>query len=472
MSYFAETEEESPFPPLTSLELLKQHGTKVKRLREEKNNEQSSDTPGNAPALSTESIMKLAKARLLQFNSQNADVLSNVAGCFGEQSGLPSEVSADLELALVLQAAAEKVANKQFVHARRLLSTCDRSASICGNPVQRIAYYFAEAFLEKIDQEWGIIPSTDLEGKPQKKTDEVLDMISLKPEMMTSQQDQPFCLVTQFTTIDSILENVASAKRIHLIDFSVDNGSQWMLVMQAFSIRYECPVELLKITVVGTCKKTIEDIGKWLTSFAQNINLPFSFNIVVSDLKNLKLDFFKLDADETVAINLQYRLWTQLAWPNHLEALIGVLKTLKPCVMVVRELEVRANTSVFLERFNETLFYFSAMFDCLKASMGHHILYRKLVEEVYFREMIRNIITAEGTERYQRYERITFWRVLFEKFGFVETDLSRLSLCQASLLLRRSDRLSSCSLDMDGKCMILGWKGTPLESISVWKVPL
>ena len=69
----------------------------------------------------------------------------------GAQSGLPSEISEDLELGPLLQAAVEMVANQQFVHARRLLSVCDSSACKSRNPVQGIAYYFAEAFNERID---------------------------------------------------------------------------------------------------------------------------------------------------------------------------------------------------------------------------------------------------------------------------------------------------------------------------------
>lgn len=475
VSSLAETEKESPFAPLTSSEILMQPGTKVKRSRDEKLSHKvkcPSDTSRNASScetFSTECIMKLAKAKLLQINSQNADILSNVAGSFDEQSGLLSEISEDLELALLLQAAAEKVAKQQLVHARTLLSICEGSASKSGSPVQRIVYYFTEALQQRIDRELGLILPDEFEWKIGKSIDEELALLSLKPATMACQQELPFCLITQFATSESILDNLASAKRVHLIDFSIDNGSHWTLLMQALAVRDESPLELLKITAIGTCKQALEETGKWLTSFAENIDLPLSFAIVVSDLKDIKEDLFELEADEVVAVYLAYRLWTQLAWPNQLEALIGVIRNLKPCVMVVRELELSTNTAVFLERFNEILFYLSAMFDCVKACMENYVPYRKLTEEVNLWEMIRNVVTAEGTERYQRHEKISFWRDFLAKFGFVEADLSRLSLCQAKLLLKRSDHYNSCTLVMDGKSLIMGWNGSPLESISAWK---
>lgn len=170
-----------------------------------------------------------------------------------------------------------------------------------------------------------------LAGKEREKVDaDYLDRELVNPEMTASQHEQPFCLVTQFAATESILENVASDRRVHLIDFSIDNGSHWTLIMQAFSARTECPLEHLKITAVGTCKPMMEVTGKWLSSFAETIHLPFSFNIVVSDLKNLEENFFEIREDEVVAVYSSFRLWSLLAWPNHLKALIKVIKSLKP----------------------------------------------------------------------------------------------------------------------------------------------
>ncbi|CAI9103298.1 OLC1v1001754C1 [Oldenlandia corymbosa var. corymbosa] len=357
-----------------------------------------------------------------------------------------------------------------MVVAKKLINVCFRTASVTGTPVQRIVYYFAEAFQDRIDQEWGIMSSSEfLAEKTWEKSDaDYLDRVLVNPERTATQHEQPYCLVTQFAATESILENVASHRRVHLIDFSLENGSQWILIMQALAARTEFPLQLLKITAVGTCKPVMEKTGKWLASFAETIHLPFSFNVVVSDLKSLSRDLFAIEDDEAVAIYSMFRLWTFLPWPNHLRAFLGVIKSLKPCVMLTRELEVSTASPEFLKRFDELLFFSGAMFDCLNACCEQHVEYRKQTE-ASFREMIHNTLTAEGAERYQRQEKIAFWRTLFASFGIVESDLSRLALCQGNLLLKRSDRYASCSLAMDGKCLIMGWNGTPLESLSAWK---
>ena len=138
----------------------------VERLRDpQKLLEESPDTPNNSccsQALLTDKIMKLAKAQLVLLNSKKADVLSSGKGCFRGQCGVSSKVAQDLELALLVQAAAEKVEDEKFVYARKLLNMCDVLASKTDNSVQRVVYYFAKALNERIDQEWGIISSDKL----------------------------------------------------------------------------------------------------------------------------------------------------------------------------------------------------------------------------------------------------------------------------------------------------------------------
>ena len=88
VSDIADGKRESPFLPWTSLQFLKQHSTRVKRLREGYIYELSSDRPIDTSYhqdLSTASIMKLAKAQLLELNYQKTGVLSYVGCRFGTQ---------------------------------------------------------------------------------------------------------------------------------------------------------------------------------------------------------------------------------------------------------------------------------------------------------------------------------------------------------------------------------------------------
>ncbi|CAI9118983.1 OLC1v1020630C1 [Oldenlandia corymbosa var. corymbosa] len=461
-----ETEMSRPPPSQEKMFLrntLKQHDQKGKRLMD--------DNLITSQYQSAGRIMKLAKERLLQIRSRKTGSVSLLLVCALEAlSDLPFEASEDLEQAFLLQAAAEKLDSKQWFQAQKLLTLCNQSASKSGNPVQRVVYYFAEALQEKINRECGILVPEEYEKmKIVKAIDVEQAEVNLRPEMMECQQEVPMRLASESTAIQAILDAVGSSRRIHLIDLGINNGSHWTLIMQQLAVRYYHKLESLKITAVGTCKEMLEATGNRLSSFAESLHLPFSFFMVVSELKGLKEDLFNVEADEAVAVYSEFRISTQLMWPNHLESLLGVIRGLNPRVVVVKEMEATINTQKLLERFDEALVLFSAMFDILKVCMEHQIRFRTWNEEVIFRQMIQNIVTAEGSQRIYRYERISFWRKLLAKFGMMETDFSSSSIYQANILLRSSSKFSSCTLNLDGKSLIFGWDGTSILSVSAWK---
>ncbi|XP_059630179.1 DELLA protein RGL2-like [Cornus florida] len=461
-SEHVDPQKEMPQPfQLDSLGILKNYGSGFRRLNREKINIPNCDTRCTklgGKKLSTEAILRQAAENFIQSPSQR------IVG--SSLFGLSAEETRDVQLVQFLLASAEKAGQQQFNRALKLLNKCNESSSDTGSPVQRVVFYFAEALREKIDREAGRITpkrlvSVDIEEA----------MMSLNSATLACHETLPFCQIGQFTGMQAILDNITQAKKIHLIDIEIRNGVQCTVLMQALAARHECPVELLKITAVGTkSKPKLEETGKQLVSFAQTLNLPFSFNIVmVSDMLDLNENLFELEAEEVVAVYAQYCLRTLIPKPDQLECLMRVVRNINPCVMVVAEVEGNHNSPVFVDRFIETLFYFSAYFDCLGDCMDQKDQDRMITESMYFSYGIRNIVAAEGKERNIRHVKINVWRAFFVRFGIIETELSTSSLYQAKLVVKNLNCGNSCTLDMDGKCLIMGWKGTPLSSISAWK---
>ncbi|KAH7573484.1 hypothetical protein ACOSP7_007182 [Xanthoceras sorbifolium] len=465
----------SPFS-LASLELLKSYGNGFKRMNgSERRIEPRSDMMltkvANRKKLSTEEIMRVAGERFIRSSSRTVeDVISMLSNPFDLSfSGLSDEEIRDVELAEFLLASAEKVGDQQYDRATRLLNQCDYLSSPKGNPVQRIVYYFSEALRDKINRETGRITSKEM-GKKQ-SFDMDVAMMSPTPTALACHEELPFGKVTQFAGIQAIVENVAEAKKIHIIDLSIKNGVQWTVLIQALASRLECPVELLKITAVGDiARHLIEETGKRLMSFSQSMNIPFSFNIVmVSDMLDIKEDLFKIDAEERVAVYAQFILRTFIVLPNRLENIMRVIRNINPCIMVVSEVEANHNSPVFVNRFIEALFYFSAYFDCMECCMKHNDSQRMIVESMFFSEGIRNIVATEGEERKVRAVKVDVWRAFFARYGMEEAELSMSSLYQADLVMKKFDRCNSCTINMDGLSLMTGWKGTPMHSLSVWK---
>ncbi|KAL5541957.1 hypothetical protein UlMin_009667 [Ulmus minor] len=190
---------------------------------------------------------------------------------------------------------------------------------------------------------------------------------------------------------------------------------------------------------------------------------------MVSNMLELKQDLFERDTDEKVVIYASYLLRSMLSQPDQLDTLMLVMRNLNPCVMVVTEVEGNHNSPVFMTRFIEALFFFGAFFDCVEAFMKRDDQHRMITESLYFGQGIRNMVVAEGGERKTRHVKLDVWRAFFARFRMEEAEFSPSSLYQAKLIIKRFSCGDSCTIDMNGKCLMFGWKGTPIQSLSAWK---
>ncbi|PKI63673.1 hypothetical protein CRG98_015922 [Punica granatum] len=457
---------------MASLELLRSYGNGVKKLDGDRivqpRGEEELNENSVAERLSIEGIARLAGVKFVQGPSSTMDVHS-VLGPFGLAfAGLSDEEKQEVQLIELLLVCAEKVTYRQFDRARNLLNQCSYLFSNQGTPVQRLVHYFAEALHERIDRETGRLVLDDF----WKINELTRDLLVMNPNRsrIALHQEIPFSQVAQFTGLQAIIEKVTDAKRIHAIDMCIGSGAHWTILMQALQ---NSELELLKITAIGTHSQSqhlMEVTGKRLESFAGAMNLPFSFRLViVDDLSDLKEDHLKVDFKERLVVYSQYYLRTLIGRPNQLDALMKVIAKLNPSLMVVTEPDANHNSPSFVDRFIETLFFFCAYFDCLETYMKRLDENRLAVESFYFGESIKNIVATEGDERTVRNVKIDVWRAFFARFGMVEDELSPSSLYQASLVTKRFRAGRFCTLDRNGKSLIVGWKNTPILSLSVWK---
>ncbi|XP_077218548.1 DELLA protein RGL1-like [Tasmannia lanceolata] len=459
---------------LSSLGILNSYGPGYKRLNGENINQTSRETTSptvRGRELSTEEIMQVAGAHYIQLSVQKEeDHLMMLTHPFGSTLlRLTHEELKDVELVRLLLASAEKISNQQYDRARKLLIQSDYLSSSVGNPVQRVVYYFADALWKRIDRETGRLSS---KGSVRRWGEAVEEMLRHpKPALLAGHKLLPFSLIMQFTEIQTIIDNLDSAKRIHLIDLGPRTGVQWTILMNALAVRFTCPVELLKISVVGISSEKMEEIGKQLVNFAETQNLPFSFKaVIVSDMKELKEDLFELEENETVGVYAPVIMSNMIVRPDCLENLLELIKRLNPSILVVTEVEANLNSPSFVNRFIEALFYYSTWFDCLDSYVDRNDCDKMSMEMSLFSQAIRCIVATEGSERIIRKVRIDVWRSFFARFGFEEMELSQLTLYQASQIVKQFACASSWTLDMNGKAFTIGWKGTPLVFVSAWKL--
>ncbi|KAK7344375.1 hypothetical protein VNO77_13900 [Canavalia gladiata] len=450
---------------LASLELLSYYGSRFKRLRNQNiSNDNTEICVSVSPQkLSTEEIIRLAGARYIQHSSQWHEIPMHPYGF-----GLSEEENRDVELAQFLLAAAERVGCQQFERASMLLFNFPWNSS-GGSPVQRVIFHFAQALGERINKGTG--RRLTLKGCEKNQERELIEKLTWDTSMaVICHKKIPFNQVMQFAAVQAMVEHVASKSKIHLINLDIGCGVLCTSLMQALADRQERPVQFLKITAVGFQGKTeLEEIGKRLMSFAESLNLPFFYKVVfVKDVIEIKMEQFEIEDDEAVVIYSPYLLRTMVSNSDSLENLMRVIRKIRPCIMIVLELEANHNSPSFVNRFIEALFFYAAYFDCIETCMKEDYECRMRIEAI-LSEGIRNIVAMEDRERTVRNVKIHVWRRFFARYRMVETEFSDSSLYQANLVAKKFDCANFCTLDKNGKCLIVGWKGTPIHSISAWK---
>ncbi|XP_075515889.1 DELLA protein RGL1-like [Primulina tabacum] len=454
-----------------SFEILKRYGSRCRKLDGEKMND-AEPRKGNDPTpMSTETIIRLAAERFIQSTSQSGDEISILSHPYPSSILCHSAKDSEgVQLVQNLLSCAEKVGEQKYECARKLLEECDRlGSSRAGSPVQRLVFYFTEALHERIDRETGRVTPKGL-GKKFEAPLEALTTPN-NSALIAFHNNLPLSQVTKFAGIQAILDHASEAGKIHVIDFEIRTGLHFTILMQALAVRCKHPLELLKVTAVGTrSKKTLEEASRRLTNFADSLNLKFSFNVVmVADILDLVPTMFELDAEEKVAIFAAYTFTGMIVQPDRLEHLMRVFRTINPCVMVIAEAEGNCNSPIFVDRFVDSLFFYCAYFESMAACLKDDEKNRAFAESDCFGSSIRNIVACEGEERKIRHVCIGVWRTFFASFGLEELELSMSSLYQANLVLKSFACGDSFTLDTDGKSLIIGWKGTPLSSLSAWK---
>ncbi|MCD7457918.1 hypothetical protein HAX54_036555 [Datura stramonium] len=137
-----------------------------------------------------------------------------------------------------------------------------------------------------------------------------------------------------------------------------------------------------------------------------------------------------------------------------------VIESLNPCIMVVIEPVANTNLPDFIDSFDESLAYFSAIADCFEV---HHKCVPICGGGFYIQKLIRSMITYHREETVPRHGNLKVWRDLFARFHMVETELSHSSLCQASLLFELSKFRGLCTFKLGGKWLVISWKEPQLS---------
>ncbi|KAK6928843.1 Transcription factor GRAS [Dillenia turbinata] len=425
-----------------------------------------------------------------------------------------------LYLIRLLLACANHVAACSVENANIGLEHISHLASPDGDAMQRIAAYFTEALAYRMLKGWPGLYRALNSTKISSSSDRIIAQRSFF-ELC------PFLKLSYVITNQAIMEAMEGEKVVHIIDLYSFEPAQWINLMQLLSARPEGPPHLI-ITGIHEQKEVLDQMASRLTEEAENLDIPFQFNPIVSKLENLNVGSLRVRMGEALAISSVLQLHSLLAADDdmlrrnspsssrnsnstplsrilpvnprtlgeflkkdfailpspssdsaspsspfsltqspRMGSFLNALWGLSPKLMVVTEQESDHNASSLMDRVVEALKFYAALFDCLESTITQAYTERQKIEKMLFGEEIKNIIACEGPERKERHEKLEKWILRLELAGFGRVPLSYNGMLQAKRLL--SYGYDGYNIKDENGCLYICWQDCPLFSVSAWR---
>ncbi|XVF02653.1 hypothetical protein REPUB_Repub04eG0192900 [Reevesia pubescens] len=373
-----------------------------------------------------------------------------------------------MKLVQQLIACAEAVACRDKIYASALLSELRANALIFGTSFQRVASCFVQGLADRLAlvQPLGAVGVVGTVAKAKTVTLEKDEALSLVYELC------PQIQFGHFIANESILEAFEGESFVHVVDLGMTiglpRGHQWRNLMQSLVHRAGQPPKRLRITGVGTCPERLQAIGDDLEKYAKSLKLNFEFSFVESNLENLKPEDFNTSDGEALVINSILQLHCVVKESRGaLNSVLQKLHELSPKLLILVEQDSSHNGPFFLGRFMEALHYYSAIFDSLDTMLPKYDTRRAKMEQFYFAEEIKNIVSCEGPARFERHERVDQWRRRMSRAGFQPSPIKM--IMQAKQWLGKVNVCEGYTIVEDKGCLVLGWKSKPIIAASCWK---
>ncbi|XP_047310536.1 scarecrow-like protein 13 [Impatiens glandulifera] len=373
-----------------------------------------------------------------------------------------------LDLKHVLIDCALAISNEEYQKAVRLMETLENMVSVSGDPFQRLAAYVLEGLRARLLSSGNIIYKKLKCNEP--TGSELMSYMSVLYHIC------PYYKFAYTSANIIIGEAMQTENRIHIIDFCIAQGSQWIAFIQSIANRPGGP-PFIRVTGVDDSDSFhargggMDIVGKRLKEVARSCRVPFEFHGAAMSGCEVKLENLGIREGEAVAVNFPFMLHhmpdESVTTSNHRDRLIRLVKSLSPKVVTLVEQESNTNTSSFMPRVLETLEYYTAMFESIEAGCTKDEKKRISAEEHCVARDIVNIIACEGEERVERHELFGKWRARIMMAGFQQCGLSPyVSMAVKDMLREFSPNYKIA--EMNG-ALYLGWKNRAMATLSAWR---
>lgn len=364
---------------------------------------------------------------------------------------------------------ASAIQDGRVEEASRIINELRQKVSIEGDPHERIAAYMVEALAARMATSGkGLYGALRCKQPP---SSERLSAMQVLFEVCP-------CFRFGFMAANgAIIDAFKGEKIVHIIDFDINQGSQYYTLLQTLATLPGKP-PLLKLTGVDdpeSVQRTVGGlnvIGQRLKLLAEDLHIKFSFQALASKTAVITPSMLKLEPGEAIIVNFAFQLHhmpdESVSMVNERDQLLRMAKSLNPKLVTVVEQDMNTNTAPFLLRFAEAYNYYSAVFESLEATLPRDCQDRMNVERQCLARDIINIVACEGEERIERYEVAGKWKARMMMAGFTSCSISRNVKDTIQALIKQySDRFQM--KEGTGGDLHFGWEDKTLIVTSAWR---
>ncbi|XP_077253999.1 chitin-inducible gibberellin-responsive protein 1-like [Tasmannia lanceolata] len=371
------------------------------------------------------------------------------------------------DLKLLLIECARAISENRMDDFEKLIQVARSAVSICGEPIQRLGAYMVEGLVARKEASGTNIYRALRCKEPESK--ELLSYMHILYEIC------PYFKFGYMAANGAIAEALRNEDHIHIIDFQIAQGTQWVTLIQALAAR---PGGAPHVRITGIDDPVskyargdgLQVVGKLLAAMSQKFKIPVEFHPLPVFAPDVRREMLDIRPGEALAVNFTLQLHhtpdESVDVSNPRDELLRMVRSLSPKVTTLVEQESNTNTTPFFTRFVETLDYYSAIFESIDVTLPRDNKDRINVEQHCLAKDIVNIIACERKDRVERHELLGKWKSRLTMAGFQPFPLSSyVNSVIRSLLRCYSENYTL--VEKDG-AMLLGWKDRNLISASAW----
>nr|AYM54781.1 scarecrow-like protein 21-like transcript variant X2 [Cymbidium ensifolium] len=255
-------------------------------------------------------------------------------------------VRGDLKQGLI--ACARAVADDDFMMVESLMDELRQMVSVSGEPMQRLGAYLLEGLIARLSSSGSSIYKALKCKEP--TSSELLSYMHILYEVC------PYFKFGYFSANGAIAEALKGENAVHIIDFQIAQGSQWISLMQALAARPGGPP---RVRITGIDDSISEYarggglhlVGQRLSRLAESCNMPFEFHAAPLSGCDVQVEHLFIRPGEALAVNFAYQLHhmpdESVSTENHRDRILRMVKSLSPKVVTLVEQECNTNTAPF-----------------------------------------------------------------------------------------------------------------------------